>query len=182
MPSNLSQQGFGVIAAFGADRIGLLNWISSSVTDLGGNIERATVDCGGGQCVIFALVSGTADQLQLFENELPRLQSKTGLTVTFKTVHKPTVPEGMRSVPWKIRLQGEDFPGLLRLVTQLLVKHGMTILSYVGDKYVPQYGTAGFTQEFICLVPTKLERSAFLQDLQKLADDNGFSIVQYGPA
>lgn len=182
MPSRGADQGFGVFVASGGDRVGLLNQVSEFVTAHGANIERATVDTAAGQCVVFALVAGKNDQLELFQQNLSELEAKTGLSTTFNIVFEPSVPEGRRGVQWVIKLAGEDYPGLLRDATRQLVKDGMSVVHYDGRRYFVDIGRGGFTQEFKCDVPTDWDRPKFMADLQALADAKGFYIVYCRPA
>jgi glycine cleavage system transcriptional repressor len=164
-----------VLTAVGPDRPGLVNAISSLVHTAGANLEDSRMAILGGEFALLMLVSGSEAAVAGVEREAPRLEGELGL----KLLLKRTRSEAPRKfLPYRVRVNGEDRPGIVRVVADLLARRGINVSSLESRvSYAPLSGTPLFTLDAELEVPSELALSELRREVQALSDEENLDVV-----
>ncbi len=112
-----------VLTAIGDDRPGLVEAISRTVADHGGNWVESRMSRLGGKFAGILLVDIHADRRDALTNALQQLSTQ-GLRVQVEASAKH---EARPAKPVKLELIGQDRPGIVRDVSRALSQRGVNV-------------------------------------------------------
>ena len=111
-----------VVTVIGPDQVGLVSALADAVAGAGGNWERSELAEVAGSFAGIVLVTVPGDDADVLDRALAPLRDRLQVTVV------PAVDqavEGQES--FVLDLVGNDRPGIVREITAVLVRHGVTI-------------------------------------------------------
>ncbi len=157
-----------VLTVSGPDRVGIVDEITSTLLEVGANIETSRMARLGGEFAILMLLSlpeGRDGQLQ---DTVQRLIGRG-----YKVTTAPTRREGPlqhSGRPYHLEVQGADHEGIVASIARTLAAKGISIETMdTGNTPAPNSGIPLFTMKATILVPTALEQSSWREDLENAA-------------
>jgi glycine cleavage system transcriptional repressor len=116
---------YAILTAVGADRVGIVDDLTSVILGRRCNIEESRMAVLGGEFAIVLLFSGEEAGVRMLLAELPARGTELGLSIGAKeTVPPKTDPQAR---PYLLESVSLDTPGIVHSVTTLLRKYGVNI-------------------------------------------------------
>ena len=160
---------FAVLTALGPDRPGLIDEISSFLSQQQINIEDSRMAILGGEFAIILLASSEGDIVKSLKNEQKNIQKVTGLELFIKPTISPKERTVQPSIPHRLHVTSLDHPGLVHDITKVLHSYNINIESMETNvKNAPISGTPVFNMFCIVTVPVKNKLSAVKDELKEL--------------
>ena len=170
-----------VITASGEDKVGLVDRLSTSITDSGCNIEESRMAVLGGQFALIMLLAGPWNALSKLEGQLGALGDQLGLAI----IHKRTqLRERIQPVvPYRVDVVAMDHPGIVRSLANFFSRNGINIEELQTNTYhAPHPGTPMFAVNMTVGVPAEVHiptlRGNFLDYCDDLNLDATFEPVR----
>ena len=163
-----------VLTVIGDDRAGLVNALAEAITAHGGNWERSQLAELAGKFAGIVLVTVPDDRADELADAV---QPLAGLLEV--SVHAG-VPGADRAVPAEpathehvqVDLVGNDHPGIVRDVTGVLTRHGISIERLITDtREAPMAGGRLFEAHLTAPVPGGADLDSLQADLERLATE-----------
>ena len=157
-----------VLTLIGRDRPGLVEAVAQRVTASGGNWLESRMAHLAGHFAGLLHVEVADDRVRALEAALGDLES-VGLRVV---VHggEARVVERPRSM--RLEATGQDHPGIVRDISQVLVRHRVNIAELTTDRLsAPMAGGPLFVARARLEVPAGLDTERMRQDLETIAHD-----------
>ena len=139
-----TQNNYLVITASGEDTVGLVDRLSSKITESGCNIEESRMAVLGGQFALIMLLSGPWNALSKLDGQMELLGDQLGLTI----IHKRTQQRERTkpAVPYTVDVVAMDHPGIVRDLAAFFSRNGINIEELQTDTYpAPHTGTPMFS-------------------------------------
>lgn len=158
-----------VVTLVGADRPGLVESIATLVANHGGNwLESRMARLGGQFAGVVRVDIPTASEAEV--TAALRGLSSAGLTLTVvRDSSKAPVSGG---APVVLELVGQDRPGIVRQITQVLAAHRVNVEELSTECIeAPHAGGVLFQAKAELLVPAGADLAAVRRDLEKIAAD-----------
>jgi glycine cleavage system regulatory protein len=157
-----------VITVIAEDQPGLVERVAKCIADHGGNWLESRMSRMAGQ---FAGILRVAAPDQAHAGLIEALQQleQQGIRVLF--AHSGTEPRGSRQLI-SLQLVGNDRPGIVRDITQLLARRGVNLESLATDvRPAPMTNELLFHADARLAVPVELSLDELQRHLETLADD-----------
>ncbi len=139
-----TQNNYLVITASGEDKVGLVDQLSSKITESGCNIEESRMAVLGGQFALIMLLSGAWNALSKLEGQMGLLGDQLGLTIIHKRTQKRDRTQPV--IPYTVDVVSMDHPGIVRNLSAFFSKNGINIEELQTDTYpAPHTGTPMFS-------------------------------------
>lgn len=159
-----------VLSVIGDDRAGLVNALSDVVTDHGGNWEASNLEHLAGKFAGAVAVSLPEDKVESFTEALKQLTGLLDVQVTRAAEEKSAGAADQRTV--SLDLVGNDRPGIVRALSGVYNRHGLSISKMATDTYdAPHVGGRIFDAKLTATVPDGTDLDQLQADLEKLANE-----------
>lgn len=155
-----------VMTIIGADRPGLVELLSTCVTDHGGNWSESRLGLLDGQFAGLVRVTLPGDRVEAFLHSLGVLESH-GLRVVAQLAHE--VPDGP-GVIVTLEISGRDRPGIVHALAVVLAEHQVNIRQFSSECVESSQGEAALFQAraTVC-VPPSSSLAAVRRDIERIA-------------
>ncbi len=133
-----------VITASGEDKVGLVDRLSSRITESGCNIEESRMAVLGEQFALIMMLSGPWNALSKLESQIGALGDQLGLSIIHKRTRQRerTKP----AIPYRVEVLAMDHPGIVRDLAAFFSNNGINIEELQTDTYpAPHTGTPMFS-------------------------------------
>lgn len=156
-----------VLTVIGDDRAGLVSALADAVTAHGGNWERSQLAELAGKFAGIVVVSVPEEGR---DNLVEALAPVPGLVVS---VYEGTAATGSSEAPnVTLDLLGNDRPGIVREVTTVLSRHGISIDTLAtATREAPMAGGRLFEAHLVARAPATADLVAARRDLELLATE-----------
>jgi glycine cleavage system transcriptional repressor len=166
-----------VFTLSGTDRVGIVDEITESLLNLGGNIETSRMARLGGEFAVLMLVSLPADRGEALERTVADLTARG-----YKVTTTPTRESGGQSyqgwLPYRILVEGADHEGIVHNIAHVLAQKGISIEAMdTGNTRAPNSGALLFTMNALILVPPGLTKDRWLVELENTGRDQHVDIT-----
>lgn len=165
-----------VFTLSGPDRVGIVDEITRTLLELGGNIETSRMARLGGEFAILMLVTlpeGRDEQLRQATQEL----SGRGYKVTTVPTRANGGPAG-EGRPYSLEVQGADHEGIVHKIARTLAGKGISIETMdTGNTRAPNSGIPLFTMKALILVPAALDQKQWQEELETTANEQHVDIT-----
>ncbi len=156
-----------ILTAFGDDRSGLVQTLSATISEHGGNWEQSALSELAGTFAGVVLVSVADQNASALTEALTALAGM--LTVT---VHEASTVPSPAHETLTFTVLGNDRPGIVRDVTSRIAAHALSIDSFESStREAPMAGGALFEATVTVQVTDHDDRAALLADLEALAGE-----------
>jgi glycine cleavage system regulatory protein len=157
-----------VLTLIGLDRPGLVEAVAERVTAHGGNWLESRMAHLAGHFAGLLHVELPDDRLRALEDALRELEG-LGLRVV---VHGGTTRGGEARRTMRLEATGHDRPGIVRDISQVLVRHGVNIAELTTDRLsAPMAGGPLFVARARLEVPGDIDTDRLRRDLERIAHD-----------
>jgi len=157
-----------VLTLIGPDRPGLVEAVAERVTSHGGNWLESRMAHLAGHFAGLLHVELPDDRLRALEEALRELEG-LGLRVV---VHGGTPPGAENRRTMRLEATGHDHPGIVRDISQVLVRHGVNIAELTTDRLsAPMAGGPLFVARARLEVPPGIDTDRLRRDLETIAHD-----------
>lgn len=150
----------------GADRPGLVELISTCVTDNGGNWAESRLDLLDGQFAGLVRVTLPADRVEACLHALDVLKAH-GLHVVARPAREVTDGQGMIVT---LEVSGRDRPGIVHALAVVLAEHQANIRQFSSECVEPAQGEAAIFQARATIhVPAASSLAALRHGIERVA-------------
>ena len=157
-----------VISVLGDDRAGLVEALSAVIAQHGGNWERSHMTQLAGKFAGVVLASIPSEQSERFESALQSLEHTGMLHLSFEQ-GRDVGPVGASI---EIRVIGNDRPGIVHELSQLLASRGVSIDDLeTSTSPAPMAGGQLFEAVAKLRLPAELSDDALVDEIGALASD-----------
>ena len=157
-----------VLTLIGPDRPGLVESLAKRVAAHGGNWVESRMAHLAGQFAGILRIELPPESVPALQAALGELEAE-GLRVVAQSGARPAA-EGMRTM--QLDVVGQDHPGIVRDVSEVLLRHGVNIEELTTDHVsAPMSGGLLFSARARLHVPAGTDADSLRDDLEKIADD-----------
>jgi glycine cleavage system regulatory protein len=157
-----------VLTLIGLDRPGLVEAVAERVTSHGGNWLESRMAHLAGHFAGLLHVELPDDRLRALEDALRELEG-LGLRVV---VHGGAARAGEARRTMRLEATGHDRPGIVRDISQVLVRHGVNIAELTTDRLsAPMAGGPLFVARARLEVAGDIDTDRLRRDLERIAHD-----------
>jgi glycine cleavage system transcriptional repressor len=166
-----------VFTLSGTDRVGIVDEITRSLLELGGNIETSRMARLGGEFAVLLLVTLPADKGEALQKTVADLISRD-----YKVTTTPTNQNGAQNhpgwLPYRIEVHGADHEGIVHNIAHALAQKGISIETMdTGNTRAPNSGALLFTMKALVLVPPSLEEDLWRAELENTGHEQHVDIT-----
>ncbi|MFH0784861.1 MAG: ACT domain-containing protein [Pseudomonadota bacterium] len=166
-----------VFTLSGTDRVGIVDEITRSLLELGGNIESSRMARLGGEFAVLMLVSLPADKGEELQKTVADLTSR-GYKVTTTVTNHNGIETHPGWLPYRIEVHGADHEGIVNNIAHALAQQGISIESMdTGNSRAPNSGALLFTMKALILVPPGLDEHRWQEELENIGLDQHVDIT-----
>jgi glycine cleavage system transcriptional repressor len=159
-----------VISALGNDRPGIVNQLSKTILNAGGNIADSRMMVLGGEFAIMLLVTGSEEGIASIQSSLNKLGEELGLTITAKETNTPDNKK--ERLPYCVNVVSMDHPGIVHDITDFLSSHNLNIEEIETRTYPAAHtGTPMFSLEMTISVPAESSVRSLREEFMTFCDD-----------
>lgn len=140
-----------MITASGEDKVGLVDQLTSKISESGCNIEESRMAVLGGQFALIMLISGAWNALSKLEGQMDALGGKLGLTIIHNRTRKRARAQ---AAPYSVEVVAMDHPGIVHSLSAFFSRNGINIEELQTDTYpAPHTGTPMFSVTMTVSIP-----------------------------
>jgi glycine cleavage system transcriptional repressor len=165
-----------VFTLTGTDRVGIVDEVTKTLLELGGNIETSKMTRLGGEFAVLLLITlpDTADEA--LRQAVARL-TKRGykVTTTSTDISRPATTGWLS---FRIEVQGADHEGIVNSIAHTLAQRGISIEAMeTGNTPAPNSGIPLFHMNALVLVPPELDEALWQNELELRAAEQHVDVT-----
>jgi len=165
-----------VISALGKDQPGIVNSITSPITDSGCNIADSRMTILGGEFAILVMVEGPWNAISRLEELLPSLQEKLGLTIISRRTEATN--EDRDVMPYAVNVVSLDHPGIVNQLAGFFSSHNINIHELYTDSYRAAHtGTQMFSATMTVHIPANISIAQIRDEFLEFCDELNLDAV-----
>ena len=159
-----------VISALGNDKPGIVNELSKTILDQGGNISDSRMTILGGEFAMMLLVSGNQECIDNIIAKLEETGEKLNLTLIAKETQ--TQDSKQKRLPYLVNVVSMDNPGIIHNISDFLSSRDLNIEEIETKTYPAAHtGTTMFSLEMVISVPANSSVKALRDEFITFCDD-----------
>ncbi|HEX7081853.1 MAG TPA: ACT domain-containing protein [Gammaproteobacteria bacterium] len=158
-----------VISAVGGDPTAVVQDLTRTILDCGGNIKESRMTALGSDFGMLLLVAGNWHTISRLERDLERFASSNGLTMKFRR----TEPRhfGKELLPYAVDVVGLDQPGIVHSLSGFFATRQVEIGELSARSYVAsQTETPMFSVQMYINIPASIHISALREEFMDFCD------------
>lgn len=164
-----------VITLTGPDRVGIVEEVTRTLLELGGNLGSGQMMRLGGEFAILALVTLPAEKIAEVGHALEPLTAAGYKLTVSETRLEPDMHAGW--LPYRVEVRGADHEGIVYEIARHLSSRGISIESAeTSTTSAPSSGTELFTLSALVLVPPELPEIDWMTGLAAAAEQSGVDV------
>ena len=168
-----------VLTLTGADRIGIVDAMTSLLLGRGGNVETSRMARLGGEFAILMLVSIPEDRVDGLDSDLQILAAQGYKITTTPAVHT-YAEEHEGWSPYRIEVEGADHEGIIHRVANYLSRRGINIESMETETApAPITGAPLFTMTALVVVPPEVDEQDWEDELERIGSEMNLDIQAF---
>ena len=168
-----SNENYLVVIAIAPQKKSPLLQLTRRVGDSGCHLLESRLSTLGDDVAINLLLMGSWDAIAKFETAAPRIEREEGIRLILQRTAAKETQTTM--LPYLVEVVAADKPGILHLLAEFFIDHGISIESLTSNRYrAMQTGAEMFSAQITIGIPAKTHiaslRDAFLEfcDAQNL--------------
>lgn len=159
-----------VLTLTGSDRIGIVQHVTESILECGGDVQASRMARLGGEFAMILLVSIPDSETERLSANIENLSGE-GFKVSFTETEWGVSARHKEWLPYLIKVRGANHEGIIHKISEHLSKQGINIESIDTNVVpAPMSGAPLFTMDAIVVVPPDLPKSKWQADLEEVAD------------
>ena len=159
-----------VISALGNDKPGIVNELSKTILDQGGNISDSRMTVLGGEFSMMLLITGNQECIDNIISKLEETGDKLNLTL----IAKETQIQGSKQkrLPYLINVVSMDNPGIVHNISDFLSSRNLNIEEIETRTYPAAHtGTTMFSLDMVISVPASSSVKTLRDEFITFCDD-----------
>lgn len=164
-----------VVTAYGTDRPGIVESVTSVLLQCGGNVEESRMVRLGGEFAAIILISLPVSQMAQIRSHLDELKSR-GLQITIKetTADSETYRDFLL---YRVTVEGADHEGIIHGISHYLSERGINIGELESSVVnAPMSGDPLFSMRARVQVPPTLSAKELKEELLEIGANYGVDI------
>ncbi len=158
-----------VISALGGDRPGIVNTLSKSILEYGGNIVDSRMTVLGGEFAALLMVEGPWNALAKLENAIPELEDALGMTIIAKRTQDRSADTPL--LPYMVEVVSMDHPGIVNTLASFFSERDINIEDMVTSSYAAAHtGTPMFSVHMTVGIPAGIHMAALREEFLDYCD------------
>ena len=159
-----------VLTLTGSDRIGIVQHVTESILECGGDVQASRMARLGGEFAMLLLVSIPDSETDRLSANIENLSGE-GFKVSVTETEWGVAARRKEWLPFKIEVRGANHEGIIHEIAERLSGLGINIES-VDTSVVPapMSGTPLFTMDAIVVAPPDLPKHKWQDELEEAAD------------
>ncbi len=159
-----------VLSAIGADKPGIVNDLSKTVTELKGNILDSRMVVMGGEFTLLMMVGAEPEQLTQLDTALTERCRAIGLeAITKKTQKRAPVTD---AVPYRVHAVALDHPGIVHELAGFYSQRAINVEDMHTETYAaPLTGSPMFSLEMVVNIPARIGLSELKDQFFDFCDE-----------
>ena len=159
-----------VLTLTGSDRIGIVQHVTESILECGGDVQASRMARLGGEFAMLLLVSIPDSETDRLSANIENLSGE-GFKVSVTETEWGVAARRKEWLPFKIEVRGANHEGIIHEIAEHLSGLGINIES-VDTSVVPapMSGTPLFTMDAIVVAPPDLPKHKWQDELEEAAD------------
>ena len=159
-----------VISALGNDKPGIVNELSKTILDQGGNISDSRMTVLGGEFAMMLLVTGSQECIDNIISKLEETGDKLNLTLIAKETQAQASKQ--KRLPYLINVVSMDNPGIVHNISDFLSSRNLNIEEIETKTYPAAHtGTTMFSLDMVISVPASSSVKALRDEFITFCDD-----------
>jgi len=159
-----------VISALGNDKPGIVNELSKTILDHGGNITESHMMVLGGEFAIMLLVTGNKKSIDELNSKLETIGNTLGLTLISKETQTPDNKQ--KRLPYQVTVVSMDHPGIVHDISDFLSSRQLNIEEIITKTYPAAHtGTPMFSLKMIISIPADSSVRTLREEFVTFCDD-----------
>lgn len=159
-----------VISALGNDKPGIVNELSKTILNQGGNISESRMTVLGGEFAMMLLVAGSTECIDNIIAKLEETGEKLNLTLIAKETESQASTD--KRLPYQITVVSMDHPGIVHHISDFLSSRNLNIEQIETQTYPAAHtGTPMFSLDMIIGVPADSSVRALRDEFITFCDD-----------
>ena len=159
-----------VISALGNDKPGIVNELSKTILDQGGNISDSRMTVLGGEFAMMLLVAGSQESINNIISKLEETGDKLNLTLIAKETHPQE--SNQKRLPYLINVVSIDNPGIVHNISDFLSSRNLNIEEIETKTYPAAHtGTTMFSLDMVISVPANSSVKTLRDEFITFCDD-----------
>ena len=159
-----------VLTLTGSDRIGIVQQVTESILECGGDVQASRMARLGGEFAMLMLVSIPDTEAERLSANIENLSGE-GFKVSLTETEWGVASRRKDWLPYQIKVRGANHEGIIHEISEHLSEQGINIES-VDTNVVPapMSGAPLFTMEAIVVAPPDLPKHKWQDELEEAAD------------
>lgn len=159
-----------VISALGNDKPGIVNELSKTILDQGGNISDSRMTVLGGEFAMMLLVTGNQECIDKIISKLEETGENLNLTLIAKETQ--TQDTNQKRLPYLVNVVSMDNPGIVHNISDFLSSRNLNIEEIETKTYPAAHtGTTMFSLEMVISVPANSSVKTLRDEFITFCDD-----------
>ena len=159
-----------VISALGDDKPGIVNELSKTILNQGGNISDSRMTVLGGEFAMMLLVSGSQECIDNIISKLEETGENLNLTLIAKETQ--TLDSNQKRLPYLINVVSMDNPGIVHNISDFLSSRNLNIEEIETKTYPAAHtGTTMFSLDMVISVPANSSVKTLRDEFITFCDD-----------
>ena len=159
-----------VISALGNDKPGIVNELSKTILDQGGNISDSRMTVLGGEFAMMLLVTGNQECIDNIISKLEETGDKLNLTLIAKETQAQDSDQ--KRLPYLVNVVSMDNPGIVHNISDFLSSRNLNIEEIETNTYPAAHtGTTMFSLEMVISVPANSSVKTLRDEFITFCDD-----------
>lgn len=168
-------KGHAILTAIGADRVGIVDDLTTRILEQHCNVEESRMAVLGGEFAVILLLSGRREDVKALVRDMPAQGKSLGLHITMKETAPPSTAPNAR--PYLLESVSLDTPGIVHSITSLLRRHGVNIHDLETDTTpAPWTGAPMFVMRARLTLPAEVPIAALREELETLESEQNLDI------
>lgn len=165
-----------VISALGKDRPGIVDQLSKTILEDGGNIVDSRMTVLGGEFAILLMVEGNWNSLAKLETAIPELEQRLALTIISKRTEQRTAASNL--LPYAVDVVSMDHPGIVHHLASFFSQRNINIEDMSTTSYAAAHtGTPMFAVHMSVGIPGNIHIAALRDDFMDFCDTMNLDAV-----
>ena len=165
-----------VITASGEDQVGLVEKLSSQLTEAGCNIEESRMVVLGGQFAVIMRATGSWNALAKLEGQLASTGQQLGLSINHCRTRDRA--RAQAAIPYHVDVVALDHPGIVHSLARFFSERGINIEEVQTNTYpAPHTGAPMFSVNMMVGIPADAQIAALRDDFLDYCDDLNLDAV-----
>jgi glycine cleavage system transcriptional repressor len=159
-----------VISALGKDKSGIVNQLTKTILDQGGNLSESRMTVLGGEFAMMLLVTGSQESIENIISKLEETGEKLNLTLIAKETQ--TQKPDQKRLPYLVSVVSMDHPGIVHNISDFLSSRELNIEEIETTTYPAAHtGTPMFSLEMTISVPADSSVKKLRDEFITFCDD-----------